>query len=66
MPYFDDPVELNTFTSFEDGLAKIRKNFKSGKGNATLIYEQVFTDEKVAVFGVGLMDTEDFLEGITQ
>ena len=59
MPYFSDPVELNNFTSFEDGLAKIRKNLKGGKGNTNLVYEQVFTDEKVAVFGVGLMDAED-------
>ncbi|WP_372641782.1 hypothetical protein [Ancylomarina sp.] len=59
MPYFNDPVELNTFTSFEDGLAKIRKNLESRKGNTTLVYEQVFTDEKVAVFGVGLMNAED-------
>ena len=59
MPYFEDPVELNTFTSFEDGLAKIRKNLESGKGNTALVYEQVFTDEKVAVFGIGLMDAED-------
>ena len=59
MPYFDDPVELNSFTSFEDGLAKIRKNLEKGKGNTTMVYEQVFMDDKVAVFGVGLMDAED-------
>jgi len=59
MPYFTDPVELNTFASFEEGLATIRKNLKSGKGNTNLVYEQVFADEKVAVFGVGLMDAEE-------
>lgn len=59
MSYFNDPVELNTFDSFEDGLAIIRKNLESGKGNTSLVYEQVFSDEKIAVFGVGLLDAED-------
>jgi len=59
MPYFDDPVELNTFNSFEEGLATILKNLKHRKGHTTLVYEQIFADEKIAVFGVGLMDSED-------
>jgi len=58
MPYFKDPVELNEFESFEAGVAKIRKNLNAEKGNTKLIYEQVFTNEKVAVFGVGLLDQE--------
>ncbi|RXQ96147.1 hypothetical protein EO244_04720 [Ancylomarina salipaludis] len=59
MPYFNDPVDLNTFDSFEEGLATIRKNINSGKGHTSLVYEQVFGDEKVAVFGLGLMDADD-------
>ncbi|MFA9370284.1 MAG: hypothetical protein ACERIH_01070 [Labilibaculum antarcticum] len=59
MPYFGDPVGLNEFESFEAGLAIIRKNLIAKKGNTILIYEQVFKDKNVAVFGVGLLDSED-------
>ena len=58
MPYFTDPDELNEFSSFEEGLATIRKNLKAGKGNTVKVYEQVFEDKQIAVFGVGLHDTE--------
>ena len=59
MPYFTDPDELNVFNSFEEGLIMIRKNLKEGKGNTKLVYEQLFEGQEIAVFGVGLMDTED-------
>jgi len=59
MPYFKDPVELNEFASFEEGLELIRKNLKAETGNTKLIYQQIFPDKKIAVFGVGLLDMED-------
>jgi hypothetical protein len=59
MPYFSDPVALHEFESFESGLAIIRKNLMAKKGNAKLIYEQVFKDKNIAVFGIGLLDSED-------
>lgn len=59
MPYFSDPVDLNEFESFKAGLAIIQKNLNAKKGNTKLIYQQVFEDEKVAVFGVGLLDSEN-------
>ncbi|MBN2595584.1 MAG: hypothetical protein JXR82_02245 [Marinifilaceae bacterium] len=59
MPYFSDPVVLNEFESFEAGLKTIRKNLKARKGNADLIYEQIFEDKNIAVFGIGLLDSED-------
>ncbi len=59
MPYFDDPEELNEFASFEQGLEIIRKNLAAGKGNTVKVYEQVFEDEKIAVFGVGLWEMEE-------
>lgn len=59
MPYFEDPVNLNSYNSFEEGISKIRKNLKEKKGNTQLIYEQVFSDKKIAVFGIGLLDTKD-------
>lgn len=59
MPFFDDPEELNEFDSFEEGLEVIRKNLSDGKGNTVKVYEQLFEGEKIAVFGVGLWDTEE-------
>ncbi len=59
MPYFTDPDELAVFDSFEEGLAVIRKNLAAQKGNTVKVYELVFEKEKIAVFGVGLMDKED-------
>ncbi len=56
MPYFTDPEELKEFNSFEEGLTTIRKNLEAKKGNTVKIYEQVYEGEKVAVFGVGLLD----------
>jgi hypothetical protein len=57
MPYFTDPDKLATFASFEEGLNIIRKNLADHKMNTQLVYEQVFPDQKIAVFGVGLMDS---------
>ena len=58
MPYFDDPDELREFDSFESGLSIIQKNLNSGKGNTVKVYEQIFPDSKVAVFGIGLQNSE--------
>jgi len=70
MPYFDEPDELATFDSFEEGLEIIRNNLNKGKGNTHKVYEQVFPDKQVAVFGVGLWDEETgeghFLEIVGQ
>ncbi|MEZ5147161.1 MAG: hypothetical protein R2759_08790 [Bacteroidales bacterium] len=59
MPYFTNPVELNTFSSFEEGLKIIRKNLEAQKGNAVKVYEVVFADQEIAVIGVGLLDAEE-------
>ena len=56
MPTFDKPVELNTFESFEKGLEVIRKNLDDGKGKTEKVFEQVISDKKIAMFGVGLYD----------
>lgn len=59
MPYFTDPVELEEFSSFEQGVETIQRNLKAKKGSTLEVYSLVFRDAKVAVFGVGLMDEED-------
>ncbi len=59
MPYFTDPVKLNEFTSFEEGLKVIENNLKAQKGNTIQVFKLVYKTEKVAVFGVGLQSKED-------
>ena len=59
MPYFDDPVDLRTFGSFEQGVKTIRHNLESGKSGTVKVYELVDQGKKTAVFGVGLLDPEE-------
>ena len=59
MPYFTDPVKLNEYSSFDEGLKIIEGNLKSKLGNTLLVYKLVYPDEKVAVFGVGLQNKEE-------
>lgn len=59
MPYFTDPVTLNEFSSFEEGMRIIEKNLKAQTGGSKEVYRLVYPDQKVAVFGVGLTDKEN-------
>jgi len=59
MPYFTDPVKLNEFASFEEGLKIIEDNLKAKKGNTVQVYKLVYQNKKIAVFGVGLKSKED-------
>lgn len=58
MPYFTDPVELKEFSDFEEGVKTITDNLKAQKGATKLVYSIKFSDEKVAVFGIGFLDEE--------
>lgn len=55
-PGFEDEIVLNEFSSFEEAVNTIRINLRSRQGGCIMVYEQVFEDEKTAVFGVGLND----------
>ncbi len=59
MPYFTDPVTLGEYGSFEEGLAIIRENLKEKNGQTIQVYELVYPDKNVAVFGVGLRSKAD-------
>jgi hypothetical protein len=57
MPYFTDPVTLNTFSSFEEGVRVIQENLKAKKGKTKQVYKLIYKTKQVAVFGVGLQNT---------
>lgn len=59
MPYFTDPIELKEFTSFEEGLKTIQDNLEARKGKSLRVYKLIYKSQKVAVFGVGLLSSED-------
>lgn len=59
MPYFSDPVELNEFDSFDQGVKRIRQNLNKQLGATVKVYEIVDAKKEIAVFGVGLLDKED-------
>src|SRR5680860_316255 len=56
MPYFTDPITLNEFSSFEEGVKTIEANLKAKKGSTVLVYKLVYEKENIAVFGIGLQD----------
>jgi len=53
------PVELNEFSSFEQGVKTIQNNLAAKKGNTVKVYELIFKDKQIAVFGIGLLDPEE-------
>ena len=59
MPEFTDPVKLNNYESFNERVKTIRRNLEAKNGNTVKVYELVFPDKKVAVFGVGLLDPQE-------
>ena len=59
MPYFTDPVTLGEYASFEEGLRTIESNLKGKKGNTVKVYQLVYPEKNIAVFGVGLRDSEE-------
>ena len=59
MPYFTDPVTLQEFSSFDEGLKIIEHNLKNKKGNTSQVYKLVYPTQQVAVFGVGLSSKDD-------
>jgi hypothetical protein len=54
MPYFTDPVDLEDYSSFSDGVKKIEANLKSGKGNTKLVYKLDFPGKDVVIYGIAL------------
>ena len=54
MPYFTDPTELKTYSSFDEGYQTIMNNLKKGKAQVKPVYKIVYPNKHIAVFGVAL------------
>lgn len=59
MPYFTDAEKLNDFDSFDEGLKTIQANLAGGKAQTSKVYELVYPEKQVAVFGVALQNPEN-------
>ncbi len=59
MPYFDDMVELMEFPSFSSGVKTIKKNLKDNLGSTYKVYELINQEKRIAVFGVGLINSDE-------
>lgn len=58
MPYFEDPVELEEYASFEEGLKYIQDRISGSGDDIELVYQLVDERRQTAVFGIGLLDAE--------
>jgi hypothetical protein len=58
MEGFRNPVELNSFSSFKAGVAKIESDLKRGENGCALVYSIIDEKNQVAMFGVSLQDKE--------
>lgn len=55
-PSFAEPIVLANFNSFEEGIAKVESSLNARKGNTLKVYKIILEEEKIAVFGIGLLD----------
>ncbi len=53
MPYFEDNIELNSFSSHSAAVAKIDENFKKGVKDLVKVYSVALPDKKLKLYGVG-------------
>ncbi|MDH5541723.1 MAG: hypothetical protein OEY64_02040 [Nitrospinota bacterium] len=58
MEYFDNPVLLGKFQTFQEGLAKIESSLSANKGGVKKVYSIVDESSQTAVFGVALTDPD--------
>ncbi len=58
METFMKPVELQSFSSFKTGVAKIKADLQRKENHCQLVYSIVDEKNQVAIFGVGLLDRD--------
>ena len=59
MPYFSDPVELEDFSSYQEGRSVILNNLKKGVGSTALVYELKVPGKDISIFGIALNDKSE-------
>ena len=59
MERFDDRATHRDYGNFDAALKAVRENLAKGVGNLGKVYELVYADRKLAVFGVAMNDKEN-------
>lgn len=59
MPYFDDPLELGSFESYEAAITAVESGLASEGDPLTLVYRIDIPGKNQTVFGVGMKATSD-------
>jgi hypothetical protein len=54
MPYFDEPVELGTFSNYNAALAKVEASIKKGIPNVKMVYKVPITGKELTLYGFAL------------
>jgi hypothetical protein len=54
MPYFQDTEELKSFSSYQDAIAAIERNFKRSNTNLTKVYRIDIPGKEMTLYGVGI------------
>jgi len=54
MPYFDEPVELASFSNYATALAKVEASIKKGVPNVKLVYKVTIPGKDLTLYGFAL------------
>jgi hypothetical protein len=54
MPYFDDPIELASHSSYKAAVAKVNANLAAGKGGLKKVYQIDLPGKNETVFGIAI------------
>lgn len=54
MPYFDEPVELGSFSNYSAALAKIEASVKKGIPNVKMVYKVPIASKELTLYGFAL------------
>jgi len=59
MERFGDKAELKSFVSFDEAIAAVRDGLAKGVAKTAKVYELVYPEQKLAVFGVAMNDADN-------
>ena len=58
MPYFDDPIELNSFDSYDKAVETIDANLSKGVSNLRKVYTVTLKSKNIKLYGIGLSGSD--------
>jgi len=62
MEYFDEPVPLAEYGSYEEAVKAVEANLAAGKGGCTKVYRVDVTGKKESVFGVAMKGGDKYMD----